>query len=98
VVDECHMYLDSTSNFRPKIKNVGYWLSSTGIPRVFLIATLPPSEEKNLFQLLNIDKEKVALDRSQTTRHNFSYSVIQTNSSKQDILSTPGRDQEGSFC
>jgi superfamily II DNA helicase RecQ len=92
------MYLDSTSNFRPKMKNVGDWLSSTGMPRVFLLATLSPFEEKNLFQLLNIDKEKVALDRSPTTRHNFSYSVIQMNSSKQDILSTPARDQEGSFC
>jgi CRISPR/Cas system-associated endonuclease/helicase Cas3 len=71
VVDECYMYLDSTSNFRYKMKNVGYWLSSAGIPRVILTATLPASEEKNLFQLLNIDKKKVALDRRPTTRHNF---------------------------
>jgi superfamily II DNA helicase RecQ len=56
VVDECHMYLNSTSNFRCKMKNVDDWLSSTGIPRKFLTAALPPSEEKNLFQLLNIDE------------------------------------------
>ena len=39
VVDECHTVLDSTEEFRPKMRELGQVLEKVGAQVVFLIAT-----------------------------------------------------------
>ncbi|OAL43671.1 P-loop containing nucleoside triphosphate hydrolase protein, partial [Pyrenochaeta sp. DS3sAY3a] len=44
---------------------------------VLLTATLPPSEEDNLFRRMHFDRDEVKIFRAATTRINISYRVIQ---------------------
>jgi superfamily II DNA helicase RecQ len=41
VLDECHTPLDSTPEFRPKMRQLGELMES-GVQMVYLAATLPP--------------------------------------------------------
>jgi len=74
VVDECHTVLDSSSQFRPKLKQLGE-LSLIGVQMVYLTATLPPRDEEEFFQLMHIPREHVKLFRGRTTRANIQYRV-----------------------
>jgi hypothetical protein len=41
-----------------------------------LIATLPPSEEDELFRRMHFDQEQVKIFRARTTRTNIAYQVV----------------------
>jgi superfamily II DNA helicase RecQ len=74
-IDECHTILDSTADFRPKMKEVGFRLADIGVQMVFLTATLPPSEENTFFSLVRLPKALFTIFRSQTVRTNTRYEV-----------------------
>lgn len=76
VVDECHTMLDGTDIFRPKLREIGQEIALWGVQRVFLTATLRPSEEREFFTRAHIDAGSVVMFRGQTTRRNIRYRVV----------------------
>ncbi|KAJ6439195.1 hypothetical protein O9K51_08607 [Purpureocillium lavendulum] len=75
VVDECHVLLDASADFRPKTLELGAMIREWGVQRVFLTATLPPADEAECFRIACILSERVHKFRMRTTRKNIAYSV-----------------------
>jgi superfamily II DNA helicase RecQ len=76
VVDECHTILDSTSQFRPQLMELGRVLNEWGVQKVFLTATLPPDEIGRFFEVVGLSASRVKVFRSRTTRPNIGYRVV----------------------
>ncbi|KAJ3469903.1 hypothetical protein MRS44_000002 [Fusarium solani] len=76
VVDECHAILDSTSQFRPQLMELGRVLNEWGVQKVFLTATLPPDEIGRFFEVVGLSASRVKVFRSRTTRPNIGYRVV----------------------
>lgn len=76
VFDEAHSVLDSTADFRPKMRWVGN-LMSRGVQMVYLTATLPPHEEDEWMEIMKIRKEEAQIFRDTTTRPKIAYSVLE---------------------
>ena len=74
VYDECHTVMDSTAEFRPKIRQLGM-LAMREVQMVFLTATLPPRLEAEFMRIMKIDPREVYIFRAPTTRPNITYSV-----------------------
>ncbi|KAM6513757.1 hypothetical protein FALCPG4_014975 [Fusarium falciforme] len=74
VFDEAHTILEGTRDFRPRLRELGR-LALVGVQMVYLTATLPPSKEKEFFELINTRPEDVTMIRTSTTRSNVAYSV-----------------------
>ena len=75
VVDECHVVLDGTKDFRPKLRELGE-LVLRGVQMVYLTATLPPRDETEFFRLMHIDEARVARFGARSTRKNLRYQVL----------------------
>jgi superfamily II DNA helicase RecQ len=75
VIDECHVVLNQRYTFRKQMQQLGK-LVATGTQIVMLTATLPPSEEDELFRRMYFNKEQVKIFRAKTTRTNVAYRVI----------------------
>lgn len=75
VVDECHTMLDGSDTFRPALRDVGREIAGWGVQRVFLTATLRPTEESEFLRRACIQKERMVMFRGSTTRRNIEYSV-----------------------
>ena len=76
VVDECHMVLDSTEEFRPKMRELGQVLGEAGAQVVFLTATLGPADEEGFCRTMGIRRKEAVVFRSATTRRNVRYQVV----------------------
>jgi len=76
VFDECHTPLDSTAEFRPKMRQLGE-LGERGVQMVYLTATLPPHAEPEFMNLMRINADDVHMFRSPTSRPNIAYSVVE---------------------
>lgn len=74
IIDEGHTILEGTRAFRPKLQELGS-LALIGVQMVYLTATLPPTREDTLFNLMNTKREDVVMIRMRTTRTNIAYSV-----------------------
>ncbi|KAJ5675321.1 P-loop containing nucleoside triphosphate hydrolase protein [Penicillium maclennaniae] len=74
VIDECHMILNESEKFRPRLQQLGR-LHQCGVQMVFLTATLPPCEESRLFQRMQVTREDISMHRERTSRHNVAYRV-----------------------
>ena len=61
VVDECHVILDSSADFRPKLLELGRTIADWGVQLVMLTATLAPRDEGTFFHTLCIDRTRVCL-------------------------------------
>jgi superfamily II DNA or RNA helicase len=74
-IDECHLILDTSEQFRPKVQQIGKLLA---LPAqfIYLTATLPPENEQEWFRIAGIRREQTKILREQTTRVNIRYSVI----------------------
>ena len=70
VVDECHMVLDSTEEFWPKMWELGQVLGKARAQVVFLTATLEPSDEEGFCRTMGIRRKEAVVFRSATTRRN----------------------------
>lgn len=77
VVDECHIVLNRRYTFRKQMQQLGK-LVATETQMVMLTATLPPSEEDELFGRMHFNREQVKMFRARTTRTNVAYQVIKT--------------------
>jgi RecQ family ATP-dependent DNA helicase len=76
VFDEYHTLLDSTAEFRPKVKQLGQ-LVERGVQMVYLTATLPPHAEAEIMSIMNTRVEDVHIFRDRTSRPNIEYSVVE---------------------
>jgi RecQ family ATP-dependent DNA helicase len=76
VFDECHTPLDSTAEFRPKMRQLGE-LVERGVQMVYLTATLPPHAEPEFMHIMRIKADDVHMFRSPTSRPNIAYSVVE---------------------
>lgn len=69
--------LNQQYTFRKQMQQLGR-LVGAGTQMVMLTATLPPSEEDELFRRMYFDREQVTLLRARTTRTNIAYKVMKT--------------------
>lgn len=63
VVDECHTMLDGSDEFRSELRDVGQEIALWGVQRVFLTATLRPTEEEEFFRRAHINAASVVMFR-----------------------------------
>jgi RecQ family ATP-dependent DNA helicase len=75
VIDECHIVLNRRFTFRKKMQQLGK-LVGAETQIVMLTATLPPSEEDELFQRMHFEQKQVKMFRDNTARTNIAYSVV----------------------
>lgn len=75
VIDECHMILESTPKWRPKMREL-YKMTTKGVQVVFLTATLPPCDEAAFFDMVRVPEQKMHVLRDSTVRSNISYKVV----------------------
>jgi superfamily II DNA helicase RecQ len=85
VIDECHVVLDSTLEYRPLLQEFVSFLRF-GVQMVYLTATLPPEEQSQLYELLRIDPNQVRLIRASTSRRNIQYQVHQHNGKETSLI------------
>ncbi|KAJ5195639.1 DEAD/DEAH box helicase [Penicillium cinerascens] len=74
IIDECHIMLNESETFRPRLQQLGR-LHQCGVQIVFLTATLPPCEETQLFERMQVTREDISMHRERTSRHNVAYRV-----------------------
>ncbi|CAN9275191.1 unnamed protein product, partial [Alternaria alternata] len=75
VIDKCHIVLNRRYDFRKEMQKLGK-LASAETQMVMLTATLPPSEEDELFRRMYVERDQVDLFRAETARTNVAYRVI----------------------
>ncbi|PNP44455.1 hypothetical protein TGAMA5MH_03801 [Trichoderma gamsii] len=76
VVDECHTMLDGSDTFRPALRDVGREIALWGVQRVFLTATLRPTDEEEFFGRAHINTTSAVVFRGRTRRRNIRYRVV----------------------
>ena len=75
VIDECHIVLNRRYDFRKEMQRLGK-LAAAETQMVMLTATLPPSEEDELFRRMYVERGQVELIRAATARTNVAYRVV----------------------
>jgi superfamily II DNA helicase RecQ len=75
VIDECHIVLNRQYTFRKQMQQLGR-LVAAETQMVMLTATLPPSEEDELFRRMHFERDQGKIFRARTTRSNVAYQVI----------------------
>jgi superfamily II DNA helicase RecQ len=89
VIDECHVVLNWQYTFRKQMQQPGR-LVAAETQIVMLTATLPPSEEGELFQRMHFDPEQVKMFRAPTARTNVAHCVVKVGkeAKRQDVEAT----------
>jgi superfamily II DNA helicase RecQ len=89
VIDECHIVLNRQYTFRKQMQQLGK-LVAAETQIVMLTATLPPSEEGELFRRMHFDPEQVQMFRAPTARINVAYRVVKVGqqAKKQEVEAT----------
>jgi superfamily II DNA helicase RecQ len=75
VINKYHIILNRHFIFRKQIQQLGK-LAIAETQIVLLTATLPLSEEDELFQWLYIEQEDIFIFQARTTRRNIAYQVM----------------------
>ena len=75
VIDECHIILNRRYTFRKQMQQLGR-LVTAETQMVLLTATLPPSEEEELWRRMHFNKDQIKRFRARTARVNIAYQVI----------------------
>jgi hypothetical protein len=75
VVDECHMILESTDQWRPKVRQLKE-MAGRGVQVLYLTATLPPSEEAAFHEAVGVPGREMFTLRDRTLRPNIAYAVV----------------------
>lgn len=76
-IDECHLVLDGSYEFRPAFLQLGDVVGDIGVQLILMTATLPPHELPTLCQRLALSEDRVRLYRSSTNRCNIHYVVTE---------------------
>jgi superfamily II DNA helicase RecQ len=89
VIDECYIVLNRQYTFRKQMQQLGR-LVAAETQIVMLTATLPPSEEDELFRCMHFDLERVKMFRAPTARTNVAYRVVRVGrkAKKQEVEAT----------
>jgi len=83
VVDECHVVLDSSRQWRPQILQLTE-MTEKETQLVYLTATLPPRNESEFYEAMGLDEREVTKFRDETTRKNVEYRVHEYEKGKED--------------
>jgi superfamily II DNA helicase RecQ len=75
VIDECHIVLNRRYKFRKQMQQLGK-LVAAETQMVLLTATLPPTEEEELYRRMYFNKDQVKRFRAMTARVNVAYRVV----------------------
>ncbi|KAI2479924.1 telomere-linked helicase 1 [Pyrenophora tritici-repentis] len=75
IIDECHIVLNRQYTFRKQMQQLGK-LVAVETQMVMLTATLPPSEEDELFRRMHFERRQVRIFRAPTARSNIAYRVV----------------------
>jgi len=75
VIDECHIVLNRQYTFRKEMQRLGK-LVGAQTQMVLLTATLPPTEEDELYRRMHFKRDQVKMFREPTTRTNVAYRVV----------------------
>jgi superfamily II DNA helicase RecQ len=75
VIDECHTVLNRRYTFRKQMQQLGR-LAAAETQMVLLTATLPPTEEDELYRRMHYERGQVKMFRQPTTRTNVAYQTI----------------------
>ncbi|KAL1640735.1 hypothetical protein SLS61_010230 [Didymella pomorum] len=88
VIDECHIVLNRRYTFRKQMQQLGR-LAAAETQMVLLTATLPPTEEDELYRRMHYERGQVKMFRQPTTRTNVAYQTIKISRSakKKDVES-----------
>jgi len=76
VIDECHVVLDSTKEWRPEIRKL-VEMTEKGTQVVYLTATLPPKNEAEFYDAVGVKEGEMTKFRDRTTRTNVAYKVVE---------------------
>ena len=74
VIDECHTILESTDQWRPKLRQLKE-MAGKGVQVLYLTATLPPSEEAAFYEAVGVPGREMFTLRDSTVRPNITYAV-----------------------
>ncbi|KAI1589201.1 RecQ Superfamily II DNA helicase, partial [Pyrenophora tritici-repentis] len=74
IINECHIVLNRQYTFRKQMQQLGK-LVAVETQMVMLTATLPPSEEDELFRRMHFERGQVRMFRAPTARSNIAYRV-----------------------
>ena len=80
VIDECHIVLNGQYKFRKQMQQLGK-LVAAETQMVLLTATLPPTEEDELYRRMYFNRSKVYMFRDATTRTNIAYQCMEIENS-----------------
>ncbi|RYO26416.1 hypothetical protein AA0113_g12493 [Alternaria arborescens] len=88
VIDECHIVLNRRYTFRKQMQQLGR-LAAAETQMGLLTATLPPTEENELYRRMHYERGQVKMFRQPTTRTNVAYQTIKISRSakKKDVES-----------
>jgi superfamily II DNA or RNA helicase len=75
IIDECHVVLNRQYTFRKQMQQLGK-LVVAETQMVLLTATLPPTEEEELYRRMHFHREQVSMFRASTARSNIAYRVV----------------------
>ena len=75
VIDECHIILCSTAEWRPKVLQLRE-MAEKSVQVLYLTATLPPSEEPQFYNAIRVPETEVIQFREPTSRPNVAYRII----------------------
>jgi superfamily II DNA helicase RecQ len=75
VIDEYHMILESTDQWRPKVRRLKE-MAGKGVQVLYLTATLPPSEMAAFHEAVGVLEREMFTLRDQTVRPNIAYAVV----------------------
>ncbi|TVY62820.1 hypothetical protein LSUE1_G006901 [Lachnellula suecica] len=81
VFDKCYTPLNSTAEFRPKMRQLGE-LMERGVQMVYLTAMLLLHAEPEFINIIRIKADNVYMFRSLTSRPNIVYSVVKYKENK----------------
>lgn len=79
--DKCYTLLDSTVEFRPKMRQLGE-LIERGVQIVYLIATLLPYTKPEFINIMRIKADDIHMFWSLTSYLNITYSVVKYEADK----------------
>jgi len=83
VIDECHMILESTDQWRPKVRQLKE-MAGRGVQMLYLTATLLPSEEAAFHEAVDVPEREMFTLRDRTVRPNIAYAVVEYEKKEED--------------
>ncbi|KAF4921051.1 ATP-dependent DNA helicase Q-like 3 [Colletotrichum fructicola] len=93
IVDECHVVLEGSRSFRPRLRELGEAIREFGVQTICLTATLAPTDEAAFFHAMRLEAFRVSMFRTATTRKNIRYSVVAA-SERPSVEGVGGAEQD----